>query len=215
MQEKHPWTEEETGFEILSMDTKRKSKHAQVADYIPEYSINGGPWINSGLVIERKEKDDANNTFLFEMDRFRDELNRFDDDEEMFDFRILIECSYEDLMNCLPVVPKVCKCCNFCHSYHNTKKDIHKYSCTFDVLAGKSQETREIKPAGTCEYCVPHKKTEKEIGDLQSRKRGIIEDFINDGYLVLFYSSRDLAVKAIPTIARRYFISNCARLMDL
>jgi hypothetical protein len=213
--EKDQWTPSETSLDILPMDTKTKSGKSQVGDYHIEYSINGEPWINSGLCIERKEVSDANNTFLFKYDRFMDEIQRFENSDELFHFRIFIEGSYDDFMNYTSPVPLICKCCSFVQPYHDNKKNIHKYYCTFDVLSRKADTPREIKPLSTCDFCVPHKKTDDELEALRKRKSGIVEDLISDGYFVSFYGSRENAAGAMPTVARRYFCANYSRILDL
>lgn len=213
--EKEPWTVTETTLDILPMETKTKSGKSQVGDCHIEYSINGDPWINSGLCIERKEVSDANNTFLFKYDRFMKEIKRFEESDELFHFRIFVEGSYDDFMNYTSKVPSICKCCAFVQPYHDNKKKIHKYYCTFNVLSGKAESPHEIKPLSTCDFCVPHKKTDEELAGIKNRKSGIVEDLISDGYLVSFYGNRANAAGAIPTVARRYFCANYARLLDL
>lgn len=212
--EKDQWTASETKLDILPMDTKTKSGKSQVGDYHIEYSINAGTWINSGLCIERKEVADASNTFLFKYDRFMAEIKRFEESDELFHFRIFIEGSYDEFMNYTSLVPSICKCCSFVQPYHDNKKNIHKYYCTFDVLSGKADTPREMKPLSTCDFCVPHKKTDEELTGIKNRKSGIIEDLISDGYLVSFYGSRENAAGAMPTVARRYFCANYARLLE-
>lgn len=213
--EKEPWTVTETKLDILPMDTKTKSGKNQVGDYQIEYSIDGGQWINSGLCIERKETSDANNTFLFQYDRFLAEIKRFEQSKELFNFRIFVEGSYDDFMDYTSPVPSICKCCSFVQPYHDNKKKIHKYNCTFDVLSGQADGPVEKKPLSTCEFCVPRKKTDTDADDIKNRKRGIVEDLISDGYFVSFYGNRANAAGAMPTVARRYFCANYARLLNL
>lgn len=209
------WTKEGTGLDVLPMETKKESKKVQVADYNIEYSINNEPWINSGLVIERKRFEDFYNSVLFKYDNFMDEFLRFENDPSLFDFRIIVEGVVGQVLNHLPVVPAICKCCDFCKPYHNNKKNVHKYNCTFDVLAGKATKPKLVEPKATCEFCVPHRKTEEEIEGTQNRLRAIIEDFEWEEYHISFYDSREVAMSFVPVIAKRYFIKNYARLMDL
>lgn len=211
------WTMEETGLEILPMELKKthKNHYAQVGDYLIEYSINGEPWINSGLVLERKKLEDAFNTFIFNYDRFLNELSRVEDNPELFRLKIIIEGTLKDLLNCTPMVPAICKCCDFCQPYHNNAKKIHNYNCTFDVLAGKAEKPKLVIPTGTCDFCVPHKKTEKELEDIRNRLRAIIEDFEAMGYSISFYNSRELAQSMVKDIAKRHFVANYARLLDI
>jgi len=54
-----------------------------------------------------------------------------------------------------------------------------------------------------------------ELENIKNRKSGIVEDLISDGYFVSFYGSRENAAGAMPTVARRYFCANYARLLDL
>ena len=209
------WTKEGTGLDVLPMDTKRKSKRKQVADYQLEYSINGGEWINSGLAIERKRFEDFYNSVLFKYDNFMDEFEAFEQDPELFDFRIIVEGRVSQVLNNIPVIPTICKCCRFCEAYHNNKKGIHRYCCTFDVLAGKAEEPKKVDPTGKCDFCIPYAKTEKELGDIRNRLMAIIEDFENMGYHISFYDSREMAMGFVPDIAKRYFVANYARLLGL
>lgn len=209
------WTKEGTCLDVLPMETKLKSKRKQVADYQIEYSINCGEWFNSGLALERKRFEDFYHSVLFKYDNFMDELEAFELDPELFDFRVIVEGGVGQVLDNIPVIPAICKCCKFCEAYHNNKKGIHRYCCTFDVLAGKSDAAKKVDPKSTCDFCVPRVKSEKELEDIKNRLRAIIEDFENMKYHISFYDSREIAMSFVPDIAKRYFIANYIRMLDL
>jgi hypothetical protein len=209
------WTEEGTGLKVLKMELKSKSKKIQIGDYQIEYSINGGPWFNSGLVLERKGWPDFKNTVLFRYDKFMAELEDFENDDLLFKFRIIVEGIPGQILNEIPFIPSICKCCNFCEPYHNNKKKIHNYYCTFEVLAGKAEKPKLVEGNGNCIFCVPHKKTDKELDDIRSRLRAIIEDFESMGYHISFYEDRETAMSFVKEIAKFHFVANYERLMLL
>lgn len=101
-EEKHPWTEEDLGYEVKPMLTKKQIGIEQTADYQAYYQGCGfGGWIP--FLIERKAED-LYNTLSNEKSRetFYAEIQRFKEDPRFDVMYIISEWSYADFLSYVP-----------------------------------------------------------------------------------------------------------------
>lgn len=213
--EKLPWSEFELNMAVLNMETKQVTGKSQVADYQFEISINGKPWKNLGLALERKEVQDLHGTLLFNHDRFTNELDRFVENQQLYQFRIIVEGNLEEFLTFVHPMPRICKSCTYCEAYHDTHNNIHQFVCVYDAMIRHMEQAKKVKPGYRCGNYVERLKSAKELEDMRSRKMSLIEALEAEGYSVSFYSNRRRASGAIKTIVKRYFVANYERLLEL
>jgi hypothetical protein len=213
--EQKPWTDAEIGLECLRMETKLESGHEQVGDYQFEISINGGPWRNLGLCIERKSVPDAHQTLLFQMDRFTDELKRYYDTDYLYQFRVIIEGSLEDFLTYCHPVPNNCKFCSYCQLYRNKNTCEERYACTYDFQAKQAEAPKVVRHNYWCRHYIQKVKTKKELEDLKNWKLSLIEALEAEQFSVSFYGNRKLAAGAVKTIVKRFFVAHYVLIFDL
>lgn len=109
--EKMPWTEDEIGYKITEMPTKKECGFDQVADY--HITMHG---ITAGLIVERKgcewEIDDRGcvnacgndlyTTLIHNHSRFNREIARFKSDSRFETMIVITECTYAEYMRFRP-----------------------------------------------------------------------------------------------------------------
>jgi len=103
--ETKPWTEEELGISMFSMEKKINTKFSQVGDYHFEVSL-GGRVVTGGLVVERKEVSDLYGTLLNQnrRERFNREIDRFRADPRFDQMTIMVEGTMGDFFDYVPEV---------------------------------------------------------------------------------------------------------------
>ena len=103
--ETKPWTQEELGMAIFSMDKKKDTGFNQVGDY--HFQINhGGQIVTGGLVVERKEVSDLYGTLLNQnrRERFNREIKRFRQDPRFDQMMIMVEGTMGEFLDYVPEV---------------------------------------------------------------------------------------------------------------
>lgn len=103
--EKKPWTEEEIGMPVFSMDKKANTSFSQVGDYHFEVSL-GDKVVTGGLVVERKEISDLYGTLMREdkRKRFGREVDRFRQDPRFDQMMIMVEGTMKEFLDYVPEV---------------------------------------------------------------------------------------------------------------
>jgi len=103
--ETKPWTEEELGLPMFSMEKKVNTKFSQVGDYHFEVTM-GDRIVIGGLVVERKEVSDLYGTLLNQnrRERFNREIERFRSDPRFNQMTIMVEGTMEEFLNYVPEV---------------------------------------------------------------------------------------------------------------
>jgi len=103
--ETKPWTEEELGLPMFSMEKKVDTKFSQVGDYHFEVTM-GDRVVTGGLVVERKEVSDLYGTLLNQnrRERFNREIDRFRSDPRFDQMTIMVEGTMEEFLNYVPEV---------------------------------------------------------------------------------------------------------------
>lgn len=101
--EQTPWQEEDIGYEVLPMPTKKDCGYDQVGDY--QYVVNCekefaecfGP-----LLVERKSMKDLYGTLFGERDRFYREIERFEKDKRFDQMIIIVESNFTQWLSYSP-----------------------------------------------------------------------------------------------------------------
>jgi hypothetical protein len=103
--ETKPWTEEELGISMFSMEKKVNTKFSQVGDYHFEVSL-GDRVVTGGLVVERKEVSDLYGTLLNQnrRERFNREIERFRQDPRFDQMTIMVEGTMGEFLDYVPEV---------------------------------------------------------------------------------------------------------------
>jgi len=103
--ETKPWTEEELGLPMFSMEKKIDTKFSQVGDYHFETTM-GNRVVTGGLVVERKEVSDLYGTLLNQnrRERFNREIDRFHADLRFDQMTIMVEGTMEEFLDYVPEV---------------------------------------------------------------------------------------------------------------
>jgi hypothetical protein len=103
--ETKPWTEEELGISMFSMEKKVNTKFSQVGDYHFEVSL-GDRVVTGGLVVERKEVSDLYGTLLNQnrRERFDREIERFRSDPRFDQMMIMVEGTMDEFLKYVPEV---------------------------------------------------------------------------------------------------------------
>jgi len=103
--ETKPWTEEELGMPMFSMEKKADTKFNQVGDYHFEISL-GDRIVTGGLVVERKEVSDLYGTLLNQKrrERFNREIDRFRSDPRFDQMTIMVEGTMGEFLDYVPEV---------------------------------------------------------------------------------------------------------------
>ena len=103
--ETKPWTEEELGISMFSMEKKVNTKFSQVGDYHFEVSL-GDRVVTGGLVVERKEVSDLYGTLLNQnrRERFNREIERFRQDPRFDQMTIMVEGTMREFLDYVPEV---------------------------------------------------------------------------------------------------------------
>lgn len=101
--EQTPWQEEDIGYEVLPMPTKKECEFDQVGDY--QYVIDTGKEFAEcfgPLLVERKSMPDLYGTLFGERDRFYREIERFEKDKRFNQMIIIVESNFTQWLSYSP-----------------------------------------------------------------------------------------------------------------
>jgi hypothetical protein len=195
----------EIDLETMPMPRKKESGENQTGDLQFEISVNGGCHKRMGIAFERKSVPDFCSTILSGWKRFLRELERANHNQNIDDFRVIVEGDRLQVLAYFFPYPKICKYC--IHIGYKVQKGKRAYHCNnfFKTVSGTS----------TCKKCETKTRSKAQTLQLIAYKRKLIGIIEALKFPVVFCGSRVEMGQYVNTAVKQYFIVNYARILNL